>query len=340
MPRTKSRRSSLTVEADGIDGHDDEAGDRQIPIRVSGNKSGLSVSLIRYENLSNQVMFNITPGDSFNLVGTSPNDGVGYEIHNLNGLRTLGEAILLLAAETEKRELFAPNGSRKPDQTRPSHQQANRWADDAGDSCDCGHAKASHNDDGRCRAQRGRCKCRCFAIPGWGTDAFVDGSFPGRADLMYPLGFTLKLYDDRFAAFLADKSFEQLSLLADDAAPGSFRAAMIRRARKDRHVVTELDRLAPGIDVLTREVVEANDWCVTADGRNAARVGVELIQYRDSSTVIRLDRASKDLIAIEDRDIVIRRADAFRAFLSSLLAIAKDPTARRILMSLEPNGVA
>lgn len=46
--------------------------------------------------------------------------------------------------------------------TRLSHQQANRWADDAGDSCECGHAKASHNDDGRCRAQRGRCKCREF----------------------------------------------------------------------------------------------------------------------------------------------------------------------------------
>ena len=45
---------------------------------------------------------------------------------------------------------------------RLSHQQANRWADDAGDACDCGHAKASHNDDGRCRAQRGRCRCREF----------------------------------------------------------------------------------------------------------------------------------------------------------------------------------
>jgi hypothetical protein len=47
---------------------------------------------------------------------------------------------------------------------RPSHAQANRWADDADVGCECGHPKFQHNDDGRCRAQRGRCKCRSIEM--------------------------------------------------------------------------------------------------------------------------------------------------------------------------------
>jgi hypothetical protein len=226
--------------------------------------------------------------------------------------------------------------------TRPSHSQANRWADDAGASCDCGHAKASHDDGGRCRAQRGRCKCRCFAVPSWGVDPFDGGDIPARADLMHPLGATVKLYDDRFDAYLRDKSFEVLSAIADDAVPGSFRAKMIRQARRDRHVVTELDALQPGQDVFAREVVEANDSWVAADGRRGGFVTVQLIRETDTAAtpiVLRFVDIEKDAIAFDGEEIVIRRTDAFRAFVTALLAIAKHPVTRSILRSLEPEGV-
>lgn len=51
-----------------------------------------------------------------------------------------------------------------PDDARhPSHWQANRTAPDAGAECGtCFHPKYQHNDDGRCRAGRHRCRCRAF----------------------------------------------------------------------------------------------------------------------------------------------------------------------------------
>lgn len=44
----------------------------------------------------------------------------------------------------------------------PSHWQANRTAADSTATCECGHPKYAHNDDGRCRARRHRCTCRTF----------------------------------------------------------------------------------------------------------------------------------------------------------------------------------
>jgi hypothetical protein len=94
-----------------------------------------------------------------------------YELAGLDAARAAGVAPSTFAAElialrgtSITLEIEVADGSgaaaRKP--IRPSHAQQNRWVDDAGDSCDCGHAKASHNDDGRCRARRGRCTCRAF----------------------------------------------------------------------------------------------------------------------------------------------------------------------------------
>lgn len=92
-----------------------------------------------------------------------------YELAALDASRAAGVSPEAFAAEviairgvgaTMTLEIERRDGSGGA--IRPSHAQANRWALDAGDSCECGHAKASHDDSGRCRAQRGRCTCRAF----------------------------------------------------------------------------------------------------------------------------------------------------------------------------------